>query len=252
MDTQESSNKIIDQIKENALACFSISIVISYFSCYGYYLNFNLDISTFLSIEDLTVIYSKWIWLSVFSTFLCFSFLYLLFKNVDIGSKETYWDETIGKTKYKKRIYYLVPTLILIILLAVLFKEVRQVLSQVAGLSVALFFLCALIIMTYSSLTSIKNFSNSSIGDLLNLIIALYMFIFFLPMIVGLIIADNTKHDKIQVVFDDGKILNSKDSTNCIYVGKTTNYFFICDTAKEISTAYSMGKVKSMTIIQSK
>ena len=250
METAESSNKIIDQIKENALAYFSISIVISYFSCYGYYLNFHLDISTFLSIEDLTIIYTKWIWLSVFSTFLCISFLYLLFKNINADSKETWWDKTIGKTMYKRRIFYLVPMLIIIIVLALLFKEVRQVLVQIAGISVALFFLAALVIMTYSSLTSKKNLADSSITDWLNLVIALYMFVFFLPMLAGLIVADNTKADKIQVLYDDGKILNSKDSTNCIYIGKTTNYFFICDTSADKTTAYRMDKVRSLTIIQ--
>lgn len=250
MNTSETSNNIASHIKENVLVYFSISIVVSYFACYGYYLNFNIDISTFLSIEDLTIIYAKWIWLSIISTFICFSFMYLLFKS--IGNKDTWWDKTIGKTMYKRRILYVIPMLVIIVFLAIKYKEVSKVLSYIAGLSVVLVLLFGGLTMLYSSLTSKKDFTNSSVGDWLNLTVAAYMFVFFLPIFGGIIAAQNNKADSVQVIFEDGKILNSKDSTNYLYIGKTTNYFFISDTLTDKTTAFSMDKVKSITVIQAK
>lgn len=87
---------MIARLKENAFLCFTLSLLASYFGCIGYYSYFRIDITSFLSIEDLTMIFAKWIWLTVFFVVTVIYIVYSFFKRMEY--ERSWWDQTIGNS----------------------------------------------------------------------------------------------------------------------------------------------------------
>jgi len=207
---------------------------------------FNIDITSFLTIEDLTIIFTKWIWLS---TLLIILLVYIINSYFEkISHENSFWDKTIGQTIYKRRVLVVLPVIILVILSACIYKEVAKYLALITASGFVILILISIIALVFSSFKDKHKLTEITLKDWVNLILAAYIFIFFIPLVSGTIVASKISSSNIQVKFDNGTSLNSTDSVNQIFIGKTTKYFFICDTLKKTTTAYNMEKVNSLTI----
>lgn len=242
-------SKMLQNIQANAFLGFTFSLVASYFGCLGYYSFFRIDITSFLSIEDLTMIYAKWIWLSAFIAAAAIFMLYFFIKNME--KEESWWDKTIGKTSLKRRALVVLPIILAVIVLALIYKKVADVLAKAMGAGFVLVIVVILISLFYSKSKKKSKLSDIAFNDWFIFLGGSYFIIFIIPFLGGAIAAKSVSPDKIFVKFDDDKILNSADSINLIYIGKTTNYFFINNTSTNSTTAYRMDKVKSLEIILS-
>jgi len=241
---------MINRIKENALLCFTLSLVVSYFACIGYYSFFKIDIASFLSIEDLTMIFAKYIWFSVALVLITVFGLYNLFSQ--IGTKHNWWDKTIGTTIIKRRALVVIPLVISVIVSAFIFKMVSYILSVIMGLGFGVIIVVVLITVVISSFKDKKQLSEITFKDWFKLFAATYFFILVIPLLCGSIAASGLSADKLKVAFDDGHYINTADSANLIYIGKTTDYFFINNKKNKATTAYRMDKVKSFEVTLSK
>jgi len=241
---------MLDRLKENILLCFSLSLVASYFGCLGYFYFFSIDISSFLSIQDLTMIFARWIWLSL--ALVAFTVI-MLYKISDrLKNENTWWDQTIGKSNLKRRVLVILPIVIAIVILAFVYKIISTIITGIFGFSMLLIFILALVETLYSKFKDKQSPLEVSRSGWFFFITTFYFFIFVIPSTAGAIFAQNLNPDKIHVIFDSGERLTTNDSSQIRYIGKTMDYFFINDITTKRTTVYRMDKVKSFEIEKSK
>ena len=246
----EENSKILSNIKEYFFLGFTLSLVASYFACFGYYKFFGLDITSYLSIEDLTMIFAKWIWLSGLFVLIITHSIYAYFKKIE--NSNGWWDRTIGRTLLKRRAIPIFLAVIGIIALAILSKPIRDVLVAIFGFGYFLFFIVAFASILISSLIGIKSLNKISFKEVVNLILVTSFFVFIVPVVSGAIAAGKLSHDKISVVFDDNTTIATSETTEIVFIGKTTNYFFLQNTKTKATLAYRLDKVKSIEVMPSK
>lgn len=239
---------MVNQLKEIVIWSFTLSLVASYFACFGYYSFFQIDISTFLSIEDLTTIFAKWIWLSALPILSIIYFGYTFFNRIE--TEKSFWDGRLGKTMFKKRAVLVLPILITIIVGSVLYKPVRDVIAATFGIVTLLVILITALIFMFTNFIKKKQVTEITFIDWIGLLATSFIFIFVIPLICGLIAAANMTPDNIKVQFDTDEILNTADYSNIVYIGKTSDYFFLYDKTTKHTTAYSMDKVKKFEVIK--
>jgi len=208
---------------------------------------FHIDITSFLSIEDLTIIFTRWIWTL---TLIIIILIYLIYSILEkVGSNNSYWDKTIGKTMFKRRTLFVLPIIILVILSAFIYKEVATYIVLTTSFGAVILLLVSLVFLVFSSFKDKKELTELEYKDWINLIVAAYIFIVFIPFVSGAIVANKMTNSNIQVKFENGTSLNTTDSINQVFIGKTTKYFFTYDTLRKTTTAYNMEKVSSLTIM---
>jgi hypothetical protein len=238
---------MIERLKENAFLCFTLSLVASYFASFGYYSFFQIDITSFLLIEDLTMIFAKWIWLSGFLVFMTIGTLQYFFQNME--NENSWWDKTIGRSLIKRRALIVLPLVLVIIVSAFVYKIVSDTLAAITGIGIVILIIVVLLAAIYSSFKDKKELAEIAFKDWFYLISAIYLFIFIIPFFGGAISANNLNANKVYVKFDEDHFLNTADSLTLNYIGKTSDYFFINNSKTKATTAYSMDKVESFEFI---
>lgn len=238
---------MFDKMKERIFLVFTISLVASYFACTGYYLYFNTDISSFLTIEDIVMIFAKWIWLtSIFSVFL----IYLAYKGIkkmgDIGEGDGWWDQTIGRSIFKRRVIVVLP-LVLAVLVYLFFSNVaRDVLSALFGVGFIVIILISFVLTVVGIFKQKKNLEKIQLKDWVLIGLAVIIFIYVVPAVGGMVAAANLPKENITIEFADKKIINTRDSINLVYIGKTHDNIFIFNSKTKKSTVYQLGEILSI------
>jgi hypothetical protein len=196
------------------------------------------------------MIFARWIWLSGFFVSLIIYFISSFLKKME--NSDNWWTKTIGRTVIKRRAILFFIFVIACSVLAIVVKPVIEVLAVVFGFIFLLLFAIVFISATMSSLVGKKHLKEISLKEGTNLIVLISFFVFIVPTISGAIAAGNLSPDRINVVFYDNKTISISDSTQLIFIGKTSNYFFIQNTLTKATTSYRMDKVKSIEVIPSK
>lgn len=240
--------EILDKLKENIFFGFTCSIVASYFVSFGYYSYFRFDITSYLTFEDLTMIFSKWIWLPTFIVTIALLAIFLYFEK---NNEHSWWDKTILKTKYKRRLLLLIPLLISFVIVLMRYQYVREIMKVVGGISVLLIVILATFSILYSTLNNKKKLSEIPTKGWLNLFFLIYVFIFCIPYTLGALTASKITQDYIIVHFNEkNEVLSTYESkSDLVYIGKTSSYFFIFNTKSKTTTSYNMDLVKSFEFI---
>src|ERR1035437_652869 len=237
---------MIKTLKENVFLLFTLSLIATYFGCVAYYSVFNIDVTSFISIEDITLIFAHKIWLILFSVIILSYLIYDSFKNKT--NEVSYWDKTIKKSNIKRRVFVIIPLLIVLVFSIIKFKIVEIIFGIILFSIIIIIILISVLYILYDSFKNKTNINEIKRKDIFKLIAIIYIYILIIPSWVGWAIADNLKPDKVIVIFEDDKILNIEDSTNLFYIGKTSNYFFINNSVTKTTTAYNMEKVKSIEV----
>ncbi len=240
---------MINKLKDRIYAAFAISLVASYFGCFAYYLYFGIDISSYLSAEDLIMIFAKWIWLTGLFSIILLHGLSSFFKR--IPNHNNWWDKTIKQTSIKRRIFIILPILITLIILFIFYKNARVITEVIALIGFSLIIIWVSFQIVTDLFLKITELNKLKINKYLIFVIISTLFLIFgVPVIGGTLLAINLPKDKIIVTFDDDKLLSSGDSLNLIYVGKTHNNLFLYDKKSNSTIVYYLEKVKSLEIIQ--
>jgi hypothetical protein len=240
---------MIDKIRENALVCFTLTVVASYFASVGYFQFFHIDITTFISIEDLTLIFVKWVWFTCFFVFMIISTIYSFFKRPE--NENSWWSKRLGRTMFKRRAIIVVPIITLVVL-SYIYKSIADFLSGIFGLGIGLFILVGMILFLLSIFDKKSKISELGLKDWANLLAGTFTFLIAIPLFSGMAAAVNLSKENIKVKFENESMLQTSDSLNIVYIGKTTNYFFIYNKKTKSTTAFNMDLVKSFEIIPEK
>jgi hypothetical protein len=238
---------MLNKFKELIVVTFFLSLVASYSGCLGYYSVFHLDITSYISVEDLILIYAKWIWLTGFFLFALITPVYSFF--ISNKSKENWWDKTIGKTKIKKRIYYLAPVIVTVIVLSIIYGIIANIVSIITMIGLAFIVIGALISLVYSYFQKAKELSQITLSEWNRIIAIATLFVYIIPLFAAIPIS-RMKPDNLIVKLDENLTINTVNNVTLKYIGKTSKFFFIYNTATKTTTAYSMERAKSFELVQ--
>lgn len=241
---------MLEKIRNNIVLIFTLSLVSSYFASYGHYLYFNIDITTYLTIEDLTLIFAKWIWLSIVVGFIYSIFLYRIFTKTE--NESSWWSQRIGKSYFKRRILVIAPILVLIIILFFRYKTIAEIISIIFLCSIFIFLIAAIYLGIATSLKDKKTFKDIKLTEGFLAVAGANFILIILPMSLGIFLAKNSIQEYVKIKFDDSTILQTKDSLNLRYIGKTSNYLFINNRISNQTTSYRIDKIKSIEVETSK
>ncbi|CAD0221312.1 hypothetical protein [Chryseobacterium sp. JV274] len=237
--------EIFDKLRENLIFIFSLSLISSYCASLGYYSVYNIDITSFLNISDITMIFAKWTWFTIFLIMMTFLILFDFF---DEESDHKWLSKTIGKTNLKWR-GLIIFIFIIIVLLSTFFidhtmkKEIKLILFY--GLIIFLIF-----IFIYIPSHSIKNRTISQLRfkDYAGAGFVFAFFVYALPLMIGYHMANYRKNTKeknnIKITFENKAILDTTKDTNKYFIGKTSDYIFFYDINKQASIIYKTDKIE--------
>lgn len=234
-------------MKEKILLVFTISLIASYFACSGYFLYYNIDISSYLTIEDLVMIFAKWIWLtSIFSIFL----IYLAYTGIkrmgDIGEGDGWWDQTIGRSIYKRRVFVVLPLILAVVVYLFFSSVARDVFSALFGLGFIVIILISLVLTIVGIFKQTKNLEKIQFKDWVLVGLAVMIFIYVIPAVGGMVAAANLPKENITIEFGDKKNINTRDSVDLVYIGKTHENIFIFNSKTKRSTVYHLSVILSI------
>ncbi|MEJ8818770.1 hypothetical protein [Lacibacter sp. H407] len=233
----------LNQIKENVFSIFTFSLVASYFACQGYYLSFNLDISSFLSVEDLIMIFAKWIWLSGVVSIILVLFVRRVLNKIDEFTFSNSWlNKTIGNTIYKRTIFILIPLLIVVAILLCRYETFRDIFIALFGLGFFIFFLVVIVFAIISIFREKTDVKTLGLNDWASIIAFVYFFVIIIPLSGGIYAASHTPNEDV-VLKADNQIINTKDSAHVIYIGKTHDYIFIHNKKLKKTKAYNLSSI---------
>lgn len=248
MAQKELKQEIFKTLKEYTFLGFTLSLVASYFGCSGYFSYFNVDISSYLTIQDLTMIFTKYIWLSGMFVLLTMYFFYWLIYKVKL--ENSWLDKTIGKTRIKRAAILVFLFWALIITLSIVSAKLLGVFSAFIGYLYFIMITVAFITWGFSAVKNKNKLSEFSFKEAITLIMILVLFVVTVPFIFGLIFADNSSKDYIKVTFENGESINTTNSDDQIYIGKTSNYFFIYSNITESTSVYPLNSFKKLEVLK--
>jgi hypothetical protein len=241
---------MIKALKEYIAICFTLSLVASYFACFGYYTYFNLDITSYLEISDLILIYAKFIGLSFTLILFAFSPLYFFFN----PEEESWMDKTIGKSNYKWRAFVMLLIMLIIFgtvttLWVLNSKEALHAISNTMAIGGFILIIIGIIYAIYQGISEKKDLKEINFREWLGIYFILMVVIYLIPLLGSFAAAKKIQQDKIIVKFEGGELLKQCDSVNLLYIGKTSKFFFIYNKKTKTTISYSMDKVKSFELI---
>ena len=101
----------------------------------------------------------------------------------------------------------------------------------------------AILAFVLSNIMKKKQVKDISIIHWVSVLTSSYILIFLAPLLIGSIAATKMTPDNVKVQFENDSILNTADSSNIVYIGKTTDYFFLYDKNTMHTTAYSLSLI---------
>lgn len=195
------------------------------------------------------LIFAKWIWLSI-PIIVILS--YTIFHRADsLQLNKGYWNQHIGGTLVKKRIYIIIPFFIISVLIVIRIPSIVDVLLVIVSCIWGVLIFLILISYIYSNVLSKNTLSEINWGGWISLISFIYLFIIMIPFTTGLLFANKTSNEKqVFVKFNQYEYLNSKDSIDLFYIGKTKDYFFINNKRTNTTRAYKIDNIEYIEFIK--
>jgi len=230
-------HKKIDTIRNLSFLAIPFSIVVTYIGVFSFYLHFGLDITPYLSFEDLTIIYFR---------YTCASFIYLGFLFIFIyqslnSNEESYWEKTIGKTIFRRRVIPSLLFLIILIILMVTYETARTIIS----ITFVSFFVVGLI---YGALID-YNLNNDNEKKYKNEIIAAIPFflimILIIPFSIGGFLKENFVAESV-IIYLDNNTIDAQEKSNVIFIGSNSKYLFLKNKTEKTVEVIPIDKLNSI------
>lgn len=233
----------IENIKKYIPLIVTLTLIASYFSCIGYYAYYGINISTYLSLEDLTLIYLKWIWLSVLYVILVFITLYEFTRFFNPG--KSWFDKKIGNTRLKRWIIVIIPVLIALSYLLYIFNEYLTLAIEIVfyGIGILLMFL-----LVIGIIIKIKNDKNNTLKDWFNIVFGTFFISCAFPFFTGLIFARYyTPENELTINFNDLTSLKINNNDHQL-IGRTSSFIFIKNVKGNTITTYRVDNINNIEL----
>lgn len=190
---------------EYIFICFTISIVAGYFASVGYYSQYNFSITSFLSIEDLTIVFARWIWIGFLFAFM----IYMIIEDIDLN-KKSWWTKSYKKFGLTNFGIIIIISIIFLITFSFLYKKIREF-SFLLFLSSILFFVAFGMLQSMKEIIiSNKEIANYSFNDWIKIVFFTFLFIIIFPFGVGIFNATFILKENIEFIIDDNKKISTK------------------------------------------
>ncbi|MEW5677261.1 hypothetical protein ABGT15_13180 [Flavobacterium enshiense] len=227
------------KLLEYLFLIFALSTAAGYFASSAYYQQYHFNIAPFLSMEDLTIIFTRWIWIGGGIGFA----LYFLVSDVNL-EKESWWTKAYTKYRITRRALIILPTIVFLVIFAFMYNSIMEVLL----LFIAMILLIGLAYISVQYLIKIYNIEaqNYTLEQWTKLFFSIILFIVIIPYSFGLFNANFVLKENIDFVLDNNCQINTTSSKNLEYIGQTSKYLFIYDTITESTTAYNLEKIQKL------
>lgn len=218
------------KLKESLLFWFIISAVASYFLAYGYFKAHGINVTNYLSIEDIILIYSKNVWVTIAIAYILILVLENFFSKLDERIEVfSWWHKTVKRTIVKNGVFILVPVLGISILILYYSTEIRSFVFLLVG-----FLFISLIFLGYGRhvfgrLILVGRWDELKSENRLEIVIAVFMYLFLLPFIIGLVSSNNIHKDRISFNVEWKREVIIADGDSLEFIGNTSKFFFIKD-----------------------
>lgn len=235
----------IEKIKEYLPLGITCSLIISYFSVFGYYNSYGIDITSFISIEDLLTIYLKTILLTFAYAAFMLLVLYSFYKKIVVWfrtslNKLDWLDKTIGKSIFLKRSVPIAIILATIISL-IFYFNLKSILGLVFTYAMVLGLIVAGLFFLYDKLVN-----SDKIHEIAISVSFLALFSCAIPFGIGHWLTRFSLQPNIELTLDNEKTLTSNE--DLIYIGKTHDYYFFQElTPDKKSIIIPASEVKQIT-----
>ena len=244
-------NDKVELLKSFAYIGIPFSIVVTYLGVFSFYIHFGFDVTPFLSFEDITIIYLRY-------TISSFTFLLVIYipiaqfiNNPEVG----FWSKTIGKTKYKRRIFPFTLAFFIILILCIFFETARNIFA-ILFFSLILFGFVHTILFTAKDepietaknerieieFKSIKKNFDARSKYNIPAMISLTFFVMLIAIAVGSFFQKQYVGEKV-VIHCGNEILNSRDNPNLMYLGKNSKFIFLRTNSDSLITIIPLEKV---------
>jgi hypothetical protein len=231
---------MIEKLKELFFVIIPLSLVATYIGCMSFYLNYNLDITTYIRFEDLTLVYSKFTIIVILYTYMVFYVVKHIFSD---EREENWWDKTIGKTLLKRRAIPLFIATIAGIVLMLIFDIVFSLTALLIILLIAIYLIFYVLKTLVAPTSTDLIFRPKSI---LAIVCALAYSLLFIPAIVGGIYYKHYKPEKAIIYFESKEVVNTVVDQKLILVGKNLNFIFIYNNSDNTTSVYPVDKVEKI------
>jgi len=235
---------------------FTLTLIASYFGFAGYYMVYGIDIASYLSIQDITLIFARWTWLVIFYIAL---FFYSVCYITDWLKDETTWiNRTIGQIKWLsppevryKDLLYLMLIIVFFVFLFIMYmnKDVMDITFNIMKYSSLLIIIWAFVIVTLTHFNRQKTRKREILKSWFYFTISVVFFIAFIPFIIGGTIAsERINQTEMKIKLEDKTLLSISPDSKLNYVGRTADYFFIYNNEKGYSIVYRNDKIQSIQV----
>lgn len=240
--TIESS---ISNLKNFVFIAVPLSIAMTYIGVISFYFNYNIDISTYLGFEDLTIIYSKYTIASLLYLFVIYITIKKIFKEKEqIG----YWDKTIFKTNFKRKIIPFIIAIGLIIYFMIINETLRVFFSIIL---ISLLFISFIEFSANNIFFTFNTVSDKN-ENLIGVIFFLFFAILIIPFSVGFHSRKIIERESVIIHLDNNKIIDAQTISNLKFIGKTSSFVFIQDSINMKTMVFPIDKIVEIEYCNSK
>ncbi|WP_314244723.1 hypothetical protein [Empedobacter tilapiae] len=228
---------MIDKIKDFFFIIIPISIVSTYFGCFGFYYFYNLDISTYINSDDLFFSYSKYTALIILYSYFIF---YSIKKFLNNNDETNWWNKTIGKLTIRRKIIALVLPFILFFF-SIFFLEF---ISSIISITLIILILFSIIYVVLIGKIEKQNVNLNDKDTVLTIYFALIA-VCIIPIVIGYNTSKYVKPNQIEFETEN-ETINTKKDSRLIYIGKNSQYIFIYNNENKSTVVYPMSRIKKV------
>ncbi len=232
----------MESFKKVLALSYPIALAASLVFATGYYWHFEIDITSYLGIDDLTLVFlNKVLLIFYFLIVGCTWILHLTTKNTSPSPI------MLIKTKVKLTIGEIIAILIpvALILIYLYLPMLFKVFATLFGFFALLIVFLAIIALGIYPFFE-KKLKDVTTGELLGSLISAFCILFVFPFALGLLFATNEKGTRVKINFKDNSTISSKDSSQIVMIGKTKDYLFLLSKKDSICKAVKMDEVTSI------
>ena len=216
----------VNKVWSISLSYFPMLLGMSYFYSLGYFAYFGIDISSYITFEDLIFIYAKIIYFVVGFLIVLVGILIHKWNS----TQESHLDRTIGKSNFKIRAVVILIFAIVIVIVGYLSPKAYEFLANTFGIVCAILLAFFLFYIFFLPVHDNREISTWSILDYSGLFWGILFFFIFLPFLFGSGIASNSeKKSTLKIVFNDSTVIDINESNANSIIGRTHDYIFILD-----------------------
>ena len=234
---------MVDSIKKVFGMSYPLTLITSMSFADGYYNYFNINITTYLRIDDLVLIFLNRALLIFY--LIIIGCLWM----VITATRSSLIPYVVGELKRKVNdIWSLIIFTILIGVIFIFFISAKFMTAPLGMAFLVVFFIGSFVVGI--DIFLYRKGKGISTKEILLMLLAGFLNLIILPFCVALIFASNDDGIKVSIQFKNGNMINGIDSSNVVMIDKTNDYIFLYDKKDSTSKVLKMDAVNSIEYLK--